>query len=285
MFILFENQTIFEYDYDMMQYKYYIDKTPMNFYLPHAALIFGYYFSYKNIIQHVRGLKVLTILRDPYKRYRSWFGQNSARLKYQYRNDSKLFKIKFNESVKAEVDNILSDKHMILFHKMIKNRQNEYDDTQIMLLWFKWYYGKMRYKLHKPMHGFFASLYYPQLLLYIHFYKQLGLIDGDRRMFKVITFDFVILNGEIALHLINCWVRFALDDMDACLNIKPITDSTGGTNHGLKKLNAKAVPWPNVARQRLIEYFVPIKQQTERLLRQYPNVILGQFEGFKSIVH
>lgn len=276
------NQSILnaqDYDYDNMHFIYTLDKTPMNFYLPHTALIFGYYFSYKNIIKNVRGMKVLTILRDPYKRYRSWFSQNCGRMKY--RMNGTAFKAAYNELANNDANDFWEDPHLRNFRNLIMNRKNEYDDTKIMLEWFKWYYKVMRWRLHNVKHGFFASLYYPQLLTYIHFYKQLGLIDGDRRMFKVITFDYMVLNGKEALHLIQCWVRFALDDLEMCLKVDPLPENRTGE---LKKLNKRSLNFfPEKAEKRLREYFKPIKNAIERLLRQYPSVILGQFVGFKNI--
>ena len=269
-----------DYTYDDMHFVYTIDKTPMNFYLPYTALIFGYYFSYKNIIKNVRGMKVLTILRNPYKRYRSWFSQNCARMHYKIPNITE-FKIAYNKLAVKDANDFWNDPFYSKIRQLIMNRETEYDDTRIMLKWFKWYHKVLKYKLHNVQHGFSASLYYPQLLTYIHFYKQLGLIDGDRRMFKVITFDYVVLNGKKALHLIQCWVRYSLDDLDTCLQVDPFPEDR---NDKLKELNHKTMKFfSEEAEKRLREYFEPIQQKIERLLRKYPTVILGQFFGWRNV--
>eukprot|EP01084_Bolivina_argentea_P014368 26824_1 len=280
-FMQSEYNILTDYNYKSMHFRYTIDKAPMNFYLPHVALIFGYYFSYKNILQNVRGLKVLMVIRNPFKRYRSWFGQNCRRLKYTTPKEQ--FEAVFSDLCITITDALMNNSYLIKFRNMIMNRYNEYDDTQIILAWFKWYYGVIGYALHKPDHGIFPSLYYPQLLVYIYFYQQLGLLNDDRRMFKVIAFDYVIQNGYKALHLIQCWVRFGLDDLKLCLRVNEYPYGNNVTV--FPRLNHKSLVFPDSARNKLIEYFRPIKVKVDELLFKYQNVILGEFDGLQSLIY
>eukprot|EP01084_Bolivina_argentea_P265239 449500_1 len=249
-----------------------MEKTPFNFYLPHLALVFLKYFSSTNfgtslinnqLYHHSIGTKLIGILRDPTKRLISW---HSMKQKWSPSRHSMDYFI---------LNDTIGHKFVLNFRDMIINRENQYDDTLIMLKYIKWIY-EIGHNNKGPWANIWLTEYmlmcgmdYPVFLIWIYAYKQMEL----NKHFKVIGFNYMINHFEEVMIWIRCWVEHDITDVNQCNHMAKYKYVDINEQIVFEHMNKYAKPKSDSVVQYMNWFYKPLKYKTALLLQKTDSII------------